>query len=206
VRRRAAVLLLAAVAAVFLAGCGSGHSDDAAARSTGAPDRSPAGTPALGGPTPRWHQVPQRAMDRLEKPVAGRLARQIAPQGLTLAYLDCPGWGGALPRDLTCRGYVDGLVVDVRVLVKAAGEGRALSFDARLGTGVIATHNLVDILHTHGWPDVDCGDVAAYPARVGSRIVCLLRRGSHHKYVVATVRSRSGAVLIADYPGSKAAG
>ena len=129
--------LMAVVAVLIAAGCSSDHA-------AGAKDRPTSeATPTPGGPTPERHRAPRRDMDRLERLVAAQLARQIAPQGLTLAYLDCPHWDGAVPSRLTCRGYVDGLVADVRVLLKAAVEGRAVSYDARLGSGVIATHNLV---------------------------------------------------------------
>ena len=48
-------------------------------------------------------------MNRLERPVAVRLARQVARQGLTLEYLDCPRWDGVVPSRMSCRGYLDGL-------------------------------------------------------------------------------------------------
>jgi len=143
-------------------------------------------------------------MDRLEKPMAERLARQVARQGLTLSYLDCPRWDGAVPSRMRCRGYVDGLVADVRVLLRAAVDGRAVSFDAQLADGVIATRNLEGTLRTQGWSAADCGDVAAYPARLGSTIVCRVSRRDDKRYVVATVHSRAGAVVIADYRRAKA--
>jgi hypothetical protein len=143
-------------------------------------------------------------MDGVEQAVVDRLAPQVAAQGLRLAHVDCPHWDGAVPGAMTCRGYVDGLVTTVRVLLDAAPRS-TVGFDARLGSGVVATRNLERTLHEHGWADVDCGEVAAYPAHVGDGIVCRVRRGDAEKYVVATVRSRSGAVRIDDYPGSGAA-
>jgi hypothetical protein len=197
VRARAAVLPLVLAVVLVLVGCSDHRAADARDRPTPAP--------TLGGSTPRPHPAPRQPMDRLEKPVADRLARQIAPLGLTLAYLDCPHWDRAVPTRMTCRGYVDGLVAQVRVLLEAAVQGRAVDFDAWLAGGVLATANLEETLHDRGWAVVDCGDVAAYPAVVGSRIVCRVQRGRKRAYVVATVRSRSGQVMIADYPGTSTA-
>jgi hypothetical protein len=138
-------------------------------------------------------------MDRLERPVHERLASQIVGQGLTLQYLDCPRWDGEVPSRMTCRGYVDGVVARVSVHLRAAVAGKAVGFDAKLLDGVIATRNLERTLHQQGWQRPDCGSIAAYPARVGSRIVCRVRRQAVEKYVVATVSSTAGAVMIADY-------
>jgi hypothetical protein len=190
-----------AVVAVLLAGC----DDLPTGSATGAPT-SPAtgGTrpPVVGGEAPREEQPPSRSMDNLEKPVHARLAAQTADQGLTLTYLDCPHWDGVVPRRLTCRGYVDGLVARVAVHLKAAVEGKAIGFDARLLDGVIATRKLEKTLQSQGWKEADCGDRAAYPAEVGARIVCHVRRPADDRYVVATVSDRSGAVMIADYKPS----
>jgi hypothetical protein len=187
------LLLAVAVGVLVLAGCSG---DPAAAPTRGNPSQKP---PVLGGPTPTPHADPTAEMDGLERPVHERLASQIAGQGLTLTYLDCPRWDKSVPSRMVCRGYVDGLVARVAVHLKAAVEGRAVSFDARLLDGVIATHNLVSTLHEKGWDRVDCGDVPAYPSRVGSRIVCHVQRPSDDRYVVATVSARNGAVMIRDY-------
>ncbi len=144
-------------------------------------------------------------MDRVERTVVDRLARQVAAQGMRLAYVDCPPWQGEVPGRMDCDGYVDGVVTTVQVRVVAAPQ-RTVGFVARLGAGVVATRNLERTLHEHGWPDVDCGEVSAYPAHVGDGIVCSVRRGADHKFVVATVQSRAGAVRIDDYPGPGAAG
>jgi hypothetical protein len=190
------VVAVLVVALLLLAGC-----TDEPAR--GAKDGATSGpAPELGGPEPAWQQPPRREMDRLEKPVASRLARQISAQGLTLVYLDCPRWDGTVPRTLTCRGYVDGVVTDVRLLLKAAVDGKVVGFDARLGPGLVATQKLEEILRRQGWADVDCGDLAVYPATVGTRIVCKVERGRKRSYVAATVRSHAGAVTIADYAGA----
>jgi hypothetical protein len=138
-------------------------------------------------------------MDKLERQVHERLASQIAGQGLTLTYLDCSHWEGQVPQRLICRGFVDGLVARVAVQLKAAVAGRAISFDAWLLDGVIATRNLESTLRRQGWTTADCGDVPAYPARVGSRIVCHVQKPSDERYVVATVADRSGTVMIRDY-------
>jgi hypothetical protein len=147
-------------------------------------------------------------MDRLEKPVADQLARHIASQGLSLAYLDCPRWNGTVPSRMTCRGYVDGLVAQVQVLLKAAVQGRAVSFDAWLADGLIATRNLEKTLREHGWARPDCGEVPAYPADAGETLVCRVHRGStgRARYVVATVTDRTGAVTIADYRPASGSG
>jgi hypothetical protein len=199
--RARAVLLVAATAVVaiaVLAGC----SDDGA--QDGRPRQTSARAPALGGPVPRQHRPPHRAMNRLERPVAERLARQVAGEDLTLDFLDCPRWNGTVPSTMTCRGYVEGLVTQVRVHLLAAAGGH-IGFDARISTGVVATRRLVDTLNAGGWTAVDCGDVAAYPATVGGRIVCRVHRGGRTRYVVATVRSPAGRVTIADYPSTAAA-
>jgi hypothetical protein len=203
---RAAVLPVAAVLAVLLlvAGC----TDGAPARSASAPGASGGGTPAprLGGRLPRATPAPRQAMDRLERPVALRLARQVAHEGLTLSYLDCPRWDGKVPSAMTCRGYLDGLVGVVRVDLRAAVRGRAVSFDARLVHGVIATRVLERTLAGQGRTRADCGDAAAYPAHVGDRIVCRVTRGAVSRYVVATVADRAGEVTIAAYPGAGGTG
>jgi hypothetical protein len=141
-------------------------------------------------------------MDPLERPLAEQLARHIAREGLSLGYLDCPRWGGTVPSRMTCRGYVDGLLVAVRVRLTAAGKD--ISYDARLAGGLVATRALERRLRDDGWVHVDCGDVAAYPARVGTRIVCQVQRGSRTTYLVATVSSPAGAVMIADYASAAA--
>ena len=192
--RTAVLIVLGAVAVVLLVGCSS------APRPPGR-DHAKAGSspePAVGGPAPSVRHPPAHAMDSLEKPVAARLARQIAPLGLRLDYLDCPHWDGAVPSRMTCRGYVDGVVARVLVVLRADALGRAVWFDARLGGGVIATRTLEDTLRHRGWTDPDRGRVPAYPARVGTRIVCRVGRSGAHRYLVVTVRSRAGAVMIGD--------
>jgi hypothetical protein len=188
-----ALLLVAVVGVAVLAGC---NGDPAAEKPRSTPSQRP---PALGGSAPVPHAVPASKMNKLERPVHERLASQISGQGLTLDYLDCPHWDGRVPKRLTCRGYVDGLVARVAVHLKAAVAGRAVSFDARLLDGVIATRNLESTLHEQGWTSADCGDVPAYPTEVGSRIVCHVQKPSDDRYVVATVADRAGTVMIRDY-------
>ena len=154
--------------------------------------------PRLGGPSPRHRIPPTQDMDRLERPVAARLSRRIAAQGLTLQYLDCPRWDGAVPSRMTCRGYVDGLVATVHVDV-TGGSHHSVAFDARVTGGMVATERLEHSLLRTGSTHADCGRVAAYPARPGSRIVCRVTRAGRHRYVVATVTDRSGEVRIAGY-------
>ena len=127
-------------------------------------------------------------------------------QGLTLDFLDCPTWDGAVPSAMSCRAWVDGLQVRVRVLLRGgdAGEGGRLRRPA--GAGLVATRNLEATLRRQGWSSADCGEVAAYPARVGTRIVCAVQQPGLQRYVVATVRSRAGAVTITEYQGASGAG
>jgi hypothetical protein len=186
-------VLLAACGLVLTAGCSGDAPADRPAASR------PEAAPSLGGPADSSAPPPRRAMNRLERPVQQRLASQLAGQGLTLEYLDCPRWDGTLPSRMTCRGYVDGVVARVAVQLKAAVAGKAVGFDAELLDGVIATRNLESTLQDQGWTDPDCGSTAAYPARVGSRIVCRVRRRSEDHYVVATVSSPAGTVMIAGY-------
>jgi hypothetical protein len=196
VRARSWLVVPAVLAAVLLAGC---HGSP---RPTSAPSPSAAGStspPVVGGETPPERTAPARPMNGLEKPVRARLASQVAGQGLTLTYLACPRWDGTVPRRMVCRAYVDGLVARVAVRLRAAVEGTAVGFDADLLDGVIATRKLEGTLRRQGWAEADCGSRAAYPAEVGARIVCHVRRPADDRYVVATVSDRSGAVMITDY-------
>ncbi len=200
-RARAWVLPLVGTAAVLLTGGCSGSPSPTVADT--APSVVP---PALGAPTPARSAVPDHPMNRWERPLAARLARQVRAQGLTLDYLDCPSWDGSVPSAMSCWAWVDGLRVRVRVLLRAAAPGKEVGFDARLGAGLVATRSLEDTLRGQGWTSADCGDVPAYPARVGTRIVCAVQRPGLERYVVATVRSRAGAVVITDYHGASDTG
>lgn len=191
--RRTPLLVLAAAASALLTGC---H-DQAAPRPAAAPSSQV--TPALGGRLAAAHRPPDRPMNRLERPVHARLAAQVAGQGLTLTYLACPHWDGSVPSRMTCTAYVDGVLARVAVHLTAAVQGKAVSFDANLLDGVIATRNLEATLRRQGWQRADCGDAPAYPATVGSRIVCHVTRPGGDRFVQATVTDRSGAVMIADY-------
>jgi hypothetical protein len=179
------------VAAVLLSGC-TGHGSDG----PGADIHRPA--PPLGGKAPRTTAPPAREMDQVERPVANELSRRIAVDGLTLQYLDCPDWDGAVPRRMSCRGYVDGLVAVVRVEV-SAGANRSVMFGARIARGVVATRRLERTLRQGGSSHPTCGRIPAYPARPGSRIVCRVTRAGRHQYLVATVTDRSGHVRITGY-------
>jgi hypothetical protein len=194
VRSRRVVTVLVATCGVLLAaGCSADRPVSEPAAS------SPSGTPTLGGAMTDPARPPQREMDRLERQVHERLASQVAGQGLTMQYLDCPHWDGDVPARMTCRGYVDDVLARVSVRLRAAVEGKAVGFDAKLLDGVIATRNLERTLRDQGWQDPDCGGTAAYPAVVGNRIVCRVHRKAEQRYVVATVSSRAGAVMITDY-------
>lgn len=136
-------------------------------------------------------------MDALETPIAKQLAAQVAGQGLTLEYLDCPKWDRKLPRHLMCVGYFDGVTAKVKVRLHAEAGG-SVTFDAVLQQGVIATRNLVEKLTTDGYSHVDCGDVPAYRARVGDKLVCAVTKSGRSGYVVATVTDKAGGVMIKD--------
>jgi hypothetical protein len=137
-------------------------------------------------------------MDELERPIAARLADQVRRDGLTLSYLDCPDWNGRTPRRLTCTGYFDGVTGDVRVRLTSTDSG-AVTFDATLADGLIATRSQVDRLERQGFTDARCGDTPAYPARVGLRVVCAVHHGGGRRLVVARVTDRSGEVDISRY-------
>ena len=142
--------------------------------------------------------TPTKAMDHLERPVAQSLAPRLEDDGLTLQYVDCPRWSGAVPVVLRCDGYVDGVVGEVVVELSHRAGGR-VDFDARLGKGVLAMTRLVDRLERQGYRAVDCGPRPAYPTQVGMRIVCRVQRDGQVDHVVATVVDRNGAVRIDGY-------
>lgn len=153
----------------------------------------------LGGPTPASHPVPTRTMDRMERAVADELGEQVAREGLSLDYLDCPTWDRLVPATLTCQGYVDGLVAGVQVTLGKEASEAAPVFDARILTGMISTRALEETLREQGWALPDCGDVPVYPAHVGEQIVCRVERDGRWHYLSATVSATGGEVTIADY-------
>jgi hypothetical protein len=171
---------------VALTGCG----DDSEPRAR--PDLR------LGAPTPDTSTPPRHGMDHLERPVAQRLAPRLEDDGLTLEYVECPRWSGALPTALRCKAYVDGVVgeVVVKLLRRTAG---GVEFEAHLRQGVLATPRLVERLEKNGYRGVDCGRTPAYPSRVGMRIVCRVHRDGEISHVVATVVDHHGAVRIDGY-------
>ncbi|HLN75441.1 MAG TPA: hypothetical protein VK204_00270 [Nocardioidaceae bacterium] len=162
------------------------------------PAPAPREPPRLGAPSPTPSATPSRPMDGLERSVAGRLASRLHREGLSLEYVDCPPWKGSSRSALRCRGYVDGVVVPVGVKLSRGASGNT-EFDAWLGAGILATSRLTDRLQREGYSDVDCGSVAAYPARLGTRIVCRVTKDGNSRYLVATVTDRHGAVRIQDY-------
>lgn len=159
---------------------------------------SPEEPPALGASAPTPASPPDEPMDHVERPIARRLATQVRDEGLTLEHIDCPRWTGALPAALTCDGYLDGVLGKVQVEL-TRGAGGSVEYDAWLDDGVIASRSLVRRLRSEGYTDADCGDIPAYPARVGLRLVCRVSQDGAASYVVATVTDRSGAVEIRDY-------
>jgi hypothetical protein len=141
-------------------------------------------------------------MSGFEKQVAAELTARISASGLHVGYLDCPPWRGHVPARMSCRGYVDGLVS--AVFVRLSGmTGRAVRLDAWLADGLVATRNLETTVRRLGWATADCGRVAAYPATVGSRIICRVTRSRRTSFVVATVRSRSGDVVVSAYGAAR---
>lgn len=167
----------------------------AACGDQGTTDRRPA-APGAAAPTPSV--TPAVPMDRLERPVAERLAPRLERDGLALDYVDCPPWTGAVPLTMVCDGYVEGVVGEVEVRLSEGEDGR-VEFDASLTEGVVATSRLVRRLEREGWRRVDCGPHRAYPAQLGLRIVCRVHADGTADYVVATVRNRRGEVRIEDY-------
>jgi hypothetical protein len=185
-RRWMAPLLLLGV----LAGCG-GDADPGATADPRRPPRLGAGSPAAASP-------PGGPMSGLERPVAERLAPELADDGLHLEYVECPAWSRTVPAVLECQGYVDGVVAEVRVKLSPDGGG-GVEFDAWLGHGLVATTRLVDRLERNGFTQVDCGRVRAYPARVGLTIVCRVHEGGRVSLMEATVTDRAGHVRIEGY-------
>jgi hypothetical protein len=99
---------------------------------------------------------------------------------------------------MTCRGYIAGLTAGIRVRLSRL-TGGAVSFQARLSNGLIATAELERELRSDGFHDVDCGNAPAYPSVVGTKVTCAVAKDGHHRFVVATVTSRSGGVEIRGY-------
>ena len=190
----------AALVALMLA---SGCSDAGNGRVTDLPSTTASGSSSRPSPTPGG-QLPQPAtspsapMDDLEQAVAARLGPQVAREQLDLQYVACPRWRGRAPRQLTCRGYVDGVTAEIHVKLHRL-TGGAVSFKARLGRGLIATSKLERQLRADGFRAVDCGQAPAYPSVVGSHVVCAVTKNGDRRFVVATVTSRSGAVEIRGY-------
>jgi hypothetical protein len=174
-----------------LAACGDTAPTSDAARDAGRPS-------ALGAPAPTPVPTPRRPMDRLERPVAERLVPRLRDDELTLEYVDCPPWHGRVPARLRCEGYVDGVVGEVDVEL-SEGERGGIEFDAWLDHGVLATARLVHRLENAGHAGVNCGDIPAYPATEGLRIVCRVHDGGERAYLVATVTGVDGTVRIGDY-------
>ena len=174
------------------AACTGGDPPAAGAADSPAPAARPVGGPAV-DPVP----TPGAAMSRLERPVAARIAAVARRQGLTLDYLDCPAWDHAMPGRMTCRGWFDGVTADVLLRLHRVSGGSVV-FDARIGAGVIATRALVRRLRERGEEQVDCGNVPAYPARVGLEVVCRTGPADAPGYVTATVTDAKGSVAIVD--------
>jgi hypothetical protein len=187
--------LCAAVLVTFLLGGCSSERHQARAGQAPTTGRIP---PKLGGPYVAPAHLPAGPMNRIEKPIAARLAEQARAQGLRLQILDCPPWDTSVPGRLRCMAYLDGIPTPVRVHLAAADDG-SIAFEATLGHGVVATRKLVQELSRHGYTHVDCGNVAAYPSRVGLRVVCQVSHDGDERYVAATVTDRSGGMTISDY-------
>jgi hypothetical protein len=180
--------LLVGVVALLGAGC------DGTAEQPAAPRRTPA---SLGGQHHDRVPAPDTPMSRLERAVASQLTEELRGQGLVVQHLDCPAGAEDAPTAMVCQGYVEGVAVDVDVTLH--GHRPGITFDARLGPGLLATATLVQRLRDTGYDRVDCGERKAYPAVVGDRIVCAVQRDGRRRYVVATVTTADGQVAISDY-------
>ncbi len=192
-----AVVLLGAVTGCQSAG-NSGQAGSGPASPSAGSTVSARPTPTPGGDLPAAATPPARPMNDLEQAVAARLSRQVAHQGLDLSYVACPPWHGKAPRQLTCRGYIDHVTAPVHVRLSKL-VGGAVSFQARLVRGLVATAKLEAKLREDGFTDVNCGSAPAYPSTVGSHIVCAVTKDGQQRYVAATVTSRSGGVMIRSY-------
>lgn len=188
------------VAGLLLVGCSAGDGESAGA-GAGSPVPGSASEgeprPALGGAAGRPTDPPAKPMARLENAVADRLKGQVAGQGLRLNYLNCPQWDGKAPQQLTCEAYLNGVTADVRV--RLTRTTTSVNFDARLQDGVLATANVERRLRKNGYTATDCGEKPAYPAVVGSEVVCKVSKDGRQKYVVAEVLDGSRTVEISDY-------
>ena len=187
--RLVATALVLPVLALGLAGCTSDQPRTAAhlARAT----------PTPGGPSTAPDPAPVGPMSPLEQAVAARLRGVARHHGLLLQHLRCPAWDHRMPGRVRCTGWFSGVRADVQVRLTRVAGG-SLLFDAWIGDGVVATRQLVRRLEQRGATDVDCGATAAYPARVGLRIVCAGGPVAHRHYWVATVTDTSGSVRIVD--------
>lgn len=171
----------------------------AACSDTATPADPPAATPsALGGEGTAEREPPARRMTLVERTIAADLTGRLSENGMTVDYLDCPEFDDRRrPQNVTCRGYVAGVVADVHV--RLWGPPEDLKYDAALGEDILATSNLVHLLATEGYHRIDCGDRPAYRSTVGAQIVCSVTRGDRQRYVVATVTTETGKVEISDY-------
>jgi len=154
-------------------------------------------TPTPGGPSTAPDVAPTEPMSPLEQAVSARLRGVARQHGLRLEHLRCPAWDHRMPGRVRCAGWFSGVRADVLVRLTRV-TGGSLLFDAWIGDGVVATRQLVRRLEQRGQADVDCGNVPAYPARVGLRIVCASGPVGQRHYWAATVTNRSGAVRIVD--------
>lgn len=198
---RAAKIVGVMAAGLLLVGCSGGDSEsdnpgDSSSPATGSASEGEP-RPTLGRTAGTPTDPPARPMARLENAVAVRLRAQVAGQGLRLDYLDCPKWDGMAPQQLICKGYLNGVTADVRV--RLTRTTTSVNFDARLQDPVLATANVERRLREDGYTAIDCGKKPAYPAVVGSEVVCKVSKDGAQKYVVATVLEGSRTVQISDY-------
>ena len=178
------------VAAALILASGCADSSEPAAR----PQSSPT---ALGGEAGPPSAPPAQPMNRVERAIADKLSGELSAQRLAIEYLDCPRFTEERSTTLTCHAFVEGVVAEVGVRLR--GTRQSLEFDARLGTGLLATENLVNRLANEGYRRVECGDRAVYPTVVGNQIVYSVTDDGRQRYVVATVTTNSGEVEISDY-------
>ncbi|HET6626476.1 MAG TPA: hypothetical protein VFG63_08795 [Nocardioidaceae bacterium] len=180
--------LVGAAAVLLATGCAD----------TTTPSEQPRPSPSsLGGAPHPAATPPARPMRMVERTIAEDLSGRLVEEDLSVDYLDCPDLREDRPVKVVCDGYIDGVLADVRVRLWGPADDRR--YDARLGTDILVTANLVSRLAAEGYHRIDCGDRPAYPTVVGDRIVCSVTRHREQRYVVALVTTKSGKVRISDF-------
>ena len=144
--------------------------------------------PALGcaGPVAQ-RDAPDHADGPARAAGAGQLARQVARPGPDAGVPRLPAPGTARCRAGCPAGPTSTGCGPASGCCCRRGAGKAVGFDARLGAAADRHPQPRAHAARQGWTSADCGDVPAYPARVGSRIVCRVQRAP-----ARTLRRRDG--------------